>query len=67
MMDVGRWIEGKMFSQLRRHLETVKGGRQLHRGNRSLYYRVTYIAESGLDRQQFTGTPYCQRAAGAVL
>ena len=48
MMDVGRWIEGKMFTQLRRYLETVKGGRQLHRVNRSVYYRVTYIVESGL-------------------
>ena len=67
MMDVGRWIEGKMFTQLRRHLEIEKGGRQLHRVNRSVHYRVTHIVESGSGRQQFTCTPYCQRAAGAVL
>ena len=57
MMDVERWIEGKMFTQLRRHLEIEKGGRQLHRVKRSVYYRVTYIVESGLGRQQFTCTP----------
>lgn len=36
------WREQKVPSELRRHLETKKQGRQLHIITGSIYYRVTY-------------------------